>query len=141
MSEVLREQLRQVYDANGELTPSLVVDTARDVAHPLHSRFEWDDTVAGEAYRRQQAHELIRSVRVVFKEATERDEAQSVRAFHAVRRGSGHVYEPSEKVVTDPFLARLVLEDAEREWKALYRRYHHLAEFLETVRADVRSAA
>lgn len=50
---------------DGVLTPAAVVDAARDESHPLHDRFEWDDSKAAEAHRLNQARVLIRSVRVV----------------------------------------------------------------------------
>lgn len=46
------------------LTPETVVEAARNPRSPLHSQFEWDDGVAGEAYRIQQARALIKRVRV-----------------------------------------------------------------------------
>jgi hypothetical protein len=137
----LRDQLLAIRDKHGRLDPVTVVDEARDEAHPLHSRFEWDDSVAGEAWRRSQAHELIRSVRLVYREATEQEAARSVRAFHAVRREDGHTYETAEEVIEDPFAKRLVLADMEREWKALKRRYEQFAEFAAMVRQDLEAAA
>lgn len=133
----LREQLQNVYDTHGQLTPALVVDIARDKQHPLHDRFEWNDKVAGEAWRRQQAHELIRSVKVVYREADDTNPEKSVRAFHAVRADKGHVYEPVDKVIADDFTRRLVLQDMEREWRALHRRYQNFEEFAAMVRADL----
>lgn len=133
----LRDHLQALYDRHGQLTPALVVDEARDPAHPLHNRFEWDDSKAGEAWRRSQAQELIRSVKVVYREATETERGKSVRAFHAIRRENGHVYEPVEKVVEDPFTKKLLLADMEREWKALHRRYQEFQEFAEMVRRDL----
>lgn len=137
----LRDALQEIYDRRGELTPALVVEEARDETHPLHSRFEWDDAAASEKYRQAQAQELIRSVKVVYREATDKEAARSVRAFHAVRRENGHVYEPVEKVVEDPFTKRLVLADMEREWKALHRRYEQFAEFTQMVHRDLGEAA
>lgn len=136
----LREHLQAIYDQRGVLTPALVVDEARPKAHPLHGHFEWNDKVAGEAWRRQQAHELIRSVKVVYREATDTDPAEHVRAWQAVRNDDGHVYEPAEKVAADPFLSALVLKDMEREWKQLHRRYGHFAEFVDLVRGDIEAA-
>lgn len=133
----LRDHLQAVYDKHGQLTPSLVVQEAKKKTHPLHGRFTWDDTEAAEKWRESQAQELIRSVKIVYREATEKDEARSVRAFHAVRGPNGHVYEPVEKVVEDDFTRKLVLADMEREWKALFRRYEHFGEFVEMVRRDV----
>jgi hypothetical protein len=137
----LRDQLQAIYDQQGQLTPRLVVDQARDASHPLHDRFEWNDAVAGEAWRRQQAHEMIRSVRVVYREATDETPEKSVRAFHAVRSEKGHVYEPAEKVAGDPFMARLVLNDMEREWRALKARYHQFDEFYQMIRRDLDEGA
>jgi hypothetical protein len=136
----LRDQLQAIYDGHGKLTPAIVVDEARNEEHPLHTRFEWDDAAAGEAWRRQQAHELIRSVRVVYKEADEKNSERSVRAYHAVRTEDGHAYEPVEKVTEDDFTRRLVLADMEREWKALRRRYDQFEEFLSMVRRDTDAA-
>lgn len=131
----LRDQLQQIYDQHQKLHPALVVNEARDENHPLHDRFEWDDSIAGEAWRRQQAHELIKSVRITYRKADESE--NSVRAFHAVRSEQGYTYEPTEKVVADPFTAKLVLADMEREWKALFRRYNEFDEFYAMVRADL----
>lgn len=133
----LRDQLQSIYDERGKLTPQIVLDVARDPAHPLHNRFEWRDDVAAEKYRRQQAHELIRSVRVVYKPADEKNAAVLGRAYHAVRDEEEYAYEPAEKVAADPFLSKLVMADMEREWRALRRRYQHFAEFHTLIRADL----
>lgn len=137
----LREQLQGIYDQHRKLTPALVVDEARPSDHPLHERFEWDDSVAGEAWRRQQAHELIRSVKVVYRKADATEPEKSVRAFHAVRSENGHVYEPLDKVVRDEFTRRLVLKDMQREWQALHRRYRDFEEFTEMVSHDLQVKA
>jgi hypothetical protein len=132
----LRDQLQAVYDQHGTLTPQLVVELARDPAHPLHGRFDWDDRSAGEAWRREQARQLIRSVRVVYREADDKEAAKSVRAFHAVRTEVGSVFEPVEKVVADEFLSQLILRDMQRDWLTLKRRYESFEEFWRMVRAD-----
>lgn len=133
----LRDALQGIYDRRGELTPRLVVDESRDENHPLHSRFEWDDEIAGEKWREQQAQELIRKVRIVYREATETEPEQSVRYWHAVRDEDGYAYKPATEIREDPFLSKLVLADMEREWKQLHRRYAHMAEFVQMVREDV----
>lgn len=137
----LRDILQGIYDTRGELTAEIVVEVARDETHPLHQRFEWDNAAAGEQWRKQQAADLIRSVKVVYKEATETEEARTVRAFHAVRGPKGHAYQPADKVAEDPLTRRMVLADMEREWQTLKRRYERFAEFTAMVRADLEAAA
>lgn len=136
----LRDELLAVRSQHGRLTPQLVVDAARDPGHPLHSRFEWDDAVAGEAWRRQQAHELIRKAKVVYREASDAEPEKSVRAFVAIPSQDGHVFDPVEEVVEDPFRRQLTLNTMEREWKALLTRYKEFEEFLALVRRDVDAA-
>lgn len=64
--EILKA-LQEIERANGALTPQAVVDAARRRSHPLHDYFEWNNEVAGEKYRLEQARALIRSVRVVIE--------------------------------------------------------------------------
>ena len=60
-----RQALSLLYKQHRQLTPSLVVETAKNPASPLHQAFEWDDTKGAHAYRLIQARTLIREVRVI----------------------------------------------------------------------------
>jgi hypothetical protein len=134
----LRQELQAIYEQHNTLTAELVVDTARDESHPLHSRFEWDDEVAGHRYRLHQARQLIRTVRVrVIPEEGEPGHSVSVRAYHSVRGPAGTAYRPSQEIVRDPFAARLILADMRREWQALRRRYEEFEEFWRMVNGDL----
>lgn len=133
----LRDQLLAIYDQHEELTPALVVSEAREEAHPLHDRFEWDDSVAGESWRLHQAHELIRLAKVVYRPSPDKSKEEKVRAFHAVRREDGFAYEPAEKVVTNPLLREMVLRDMRRDWERLRARYEQFEEFAAMVRGDL----
>jgi len=62
--KMLREEIKAIEDKYGRAIPKTVVDVARDVGHPLHDEFEWDDTVAAQLQREGRARELIREVRV-----------------------------------------------------------------------------
>jgi hypothetical protein len=129
----LQQELQKIHDDKGELTPALVVDRARDESHPLHSRFEWDDTVAGEAYRREQAHRLIRSVTITY--AHDEHGPRQVRAFVAVSRGGVRpTYEPVATVVADDILRQRALNELREQIARLQRRYGHLEEFAALMR-------
>lgn len=139
MSTHLRAQLQAIYDQHRKLTPALVVDEARDPQHPLHARFEWDDSIAGERWRHHQAHELITSVRVSYVAPS--GKPRDIRQYHAIRGEKGHVYEPVEKVVADEMMTRILMADMEREWRALKKRYDQFDEFYAMVRRDLGEAA
>lgn len=136
----VRDHLRGLYEQHQKLTPQLVVAEATPEDHPLHEYFEWDNEVAGPAYREHQARQLIRSVRIQYvdDEVSER----SVRAFVSVpdhEEREDRSYRSVEDVVGDPFLRQLALRDMERDWKAMKRRYASFAEFADMIREDLAS--
>jgi hypothetical protein len=137
----LRSAIEAVREANGgRLTPTAVVDAARPDDHPLHSRFEWNDSIAGEAYRRTQAAELIRSLKIRYAPSGDEPERR-VPAYLSVVRPEGRAYEPTSEVVRDPVTAELVRRDMLRDWHALKARYEGFVEFWAIVREDVEKLA
>lgn len=137
----LKEQLEQIYRKEGKLTPALVLKEATNPEHPLHPRFEWDDPTAAHAYRLNQAGELIRSVKVRFREGTETDPARYVRAFHSLpTEDEERAYCPLDEVLADPLKSKVLMQEMERDWKALRRRYEDFAEFWEMVKGEILAA-
>lgn len=70
------------------------------------------------------------------------DEIRDVRAYVAVRQSDSHQpnYTPVEDVIHDEFARKLVLQDMEREWRTLRRRYDHFEEFTQLILADLGAA-
>jgi len=64
VSKKIADALEELSE-DGKLTPIEVVDAARDITHPLHSYFEWDNSRAAELYRLAQARMLINQVEVI----------------------------------------------------------------------------
>jgi len=63
-------ELEQIKSSHrGELHAADVVAAAKPKRHLLHSVFQWDDPLAANEYRNEQARRLIRSIRVVYKDA------------------------------------------------------------------------
>jgi hypothetical protein len=138
----LRDELLTIREQHGKLTPQLVLETARLEDHPLHSRFEWADDLAAERWRLEQAHQLIRSVRIVIRKGAPNEDV-TVREFHAVRSETTneYVYETAETIAADPFMSQIVLRDMERRWRQLHERYGHFEEFIRMVAGDIEKAA
>lgn len=129
----LREILQSIRDQRNELNDEIVVQEASDPDHPLHHRFEWDDTVAGHKYRLVQAQEMLR---VTFKPSPE---AHEIRAFWPIRgEGARTDYVPTEEVVQDPVSRQIMLRQMNREWESFKRRYEHMEEFATLISAEVR---
>ena len=121
-------------DRGGELHPGDLVDAAKDPASVLHRHFEWDNKVAAESYRLDQARAIIRLVRVVDK-----DGDQS-RAFVSIRSDHGVSYRSIGDVLQSKDLRERVLEQAEKDlaaWQTRYRELHDLVERVEPIRAEI----
>lgn len=137
MSSNLRDHLQSLYDSYGSLTPKMVVEEARPTSHPLHTHFEWDDSIAGEKYREHQASELIRSVKIKYVRR-DKEQTEDVRLFVSVRDPEGgYAYHPVDVIAEDPLLSQIVLRDIEREWVQLRNKYGHIKEFFEIVQKDI----
>lgn len=136
----LRHHLQQIYDAHGKLTPNLVVEAARNPTHPLHSRFEWDNTTAAEKYRLEQARGLIRLVRVRY--INREGEPATIRSFHSVRAPEGgYTYQPLDNIIENPAITKIILAEMRRDWHTLKRRYERFEEFLAMIKQDPDIAA
>lgn len=138
MSASLRRQLLAIREEHGSLTPVLLVDLARDPEHPLHSRFEWDDAIAGEKWRIEQAGQLLR---VTYNPIP--GKASDLRAFQAVRGEDSPTseYVPTDEAFADPFTAELLLRQMKRDWQTFKRRYDSHAQFAAYVRAQIGETA
>lgn len=138
--------LQAIYDANGIISPQLVVNTARSDSHPLHGHFEWDDNVAGELYRCGQAAALIRRVTirrttpdgddVVTRAWVSRTEIEGTRDDSPIGQ-----YLPVAVVISSADLRPKYEQAMEREWKQLYAKYKDYRTFIELVSADISAVA
>jgi hypothetical protein len=109
--------LGAVIDAAPEITPEWLVEQARPHGSPAHHMFEWDDAVAANAHRIEQARHMIRSLAITVEDRTPIE----VRALCHVP--SRETYVPHARVFNDVDMRAEVVEQAKREYKALSRKY------------------
>ena len=132
-NEDLGALLDQIREANGNvLTPRAVVDAARDVNHPLHSRFTWDDGEAGELWRLEEAAKLIRVVR--YKTALPNQGEVKIRKYVSLAsdRASGtSQYRLTTDVMSTRAGREQLLQQALAELEALQVKYQILEELCE----------
>lgn len=137
-----QQELERVRTAHkGRLHPKHVVAAARDPANPLHNKFEWDDKKASEAYRLQQAMELIRQVTFLPKGADEPVRAYVSLSSDRLSRGG---FRAMVDVLSDAQLKAQMIEDAKQELSAFQQRYDQLrkvAKFRSVFRAIDRITA
>lgn len=112
---------------HGELTPQDVVDDARSPGSPIHSFFQWDDSLAAEAYRLSQARGLIRSVVAVY--TSDEAPAKRMRAYVHVAEATVPHYRETMHALSQEKTREIVLRQAWQELQRWRTRYKELAEF------------
>lgn len=138
----LRDHIQTIYERNNySITPSIVLNEARNPSNPLHSHFEWDDSIAGEEYRKIQARNLIQSVKIKYVTPNSDDETKYVRKYVSIQtKDEGHQYKAIEDIAKDDILTEITLRNMEREWRQLKNRYGHFREFVDMIRNDMWAA-
>ena len=111
---------------NGVLEPGHIVDAARDEASPMHPHFEWDDATAAEAYREDQARELVRSLTVDISKSNL--ETKPIRAYVNVEVGPERGYVSTHTAMSSQELRQQVLARAFAELEAWRARHAELTE-------------
>jgi hypothetical protein len=129
--QIIGEALASIATA-GHLKPKAVLEAARDEQSPLHRHFEWDDGLAAEAYRLDQARTLIRIIRVDDAET----ESGTAQAWLSITDRSGTSYVTHDTVKHSADLQAIVLKQARRDLTAFTDRYRELTD----VCADVAEA-
>lgn len=135
--------LRSLADQHGGvLTPEAVLDFARPDDSPLHSYFEWDDSVAAEKYRYRQAQGLITKVKVTRVIAPAR--TVEVRAFLPVKENeAGEAVKGTYKPIED-LNAReieIVRASMERDLAVLRRKYSTYSALFDQMLAEMLPAS
>lgn len=104
------------------LTPDTLLDASRDAAAPLHGCFTWDDAVAGEAYRRIEARQIINALII----EPDVEHKEPVRAFFRVQ--DVQTFEPTSVILREQDKRAALLATALRELAAFRRKYQQLDE-------------
>lgn len=130
---IIVAELKRIAQSNGGvLQPSAVVNAARNTDSPLHSQFEWDDSKASEAWRLQQARQLIRVV--VSYEPIGGGKTVPCRVFVSLtpdRELDNGGYRVTSSVLSDDNQRRQLLADAKADMKRFADKYRSLNELAE----------
>ena len=128
-AQVVGETLEELAQ-NGDLTSARFLEVSRPEDAPTHNLFEWNDSVAAERYRLQQATVAINSVEVqIVNEATATVTPQA--AFvNVVRKATAQPgsFAPIEIALSDENMRSTLLLNALNELKSFRRKYNQLSE-------------
>lgn len=108
------------------LTAKNLVDASRPETAPLHSEFEWNNDIAAEKYREDQARYIIRHLVIIPDDGQD----EPVRAYITIRQGFeeskpyDHIYE----IMQEPVKRNSLLDMAIHELNAFKKKYKTLTE-------------
>lgn len=132
LNGIFNADAQKVYEEIGDtqISPEEVLEKARKKKSELHKCFEWDDSIAAEKYRLNQARMLLRFLVIV--PAKEDDEPVRVYQVTSER----NVYQPTRLFLQNPDEYNALLRRAKNELIAIKNRYKSLSE-LEAVFAAI----
>ena len=107
------------------LTPKNLLNANRDETAPLHNEFEWNDGIAAEKYRENQARHIIACL-CVRAETTSGEQSEPVRAF--LKTISDCEYQSLNVILQSADSHSAMLATALRELKAFQNKYKMLSE-------------
>lgn len=125
-AQIAGDRIESIREHLGRVHPGDLVEDARPEDAPLHPCFEWDDSVAAEKWRLDQARAVLRALVILPSDVPD---AEPVRAFIAI--GSDNEpndYMPLNVVMTDEELRRRTLRAALEDLNRVKARYQTLRE-------------
>lgn len=124
--DIAGAELERIENTIG-LTAKNVVKESRPSDAPLHKEFTWDDNIAAEKYREQEARTLIGDIVI---EIDRNAKSVTTRGFVNLSAPSNKVseYESIGKVLVDEEKTTALLESAKREMKCFKSKYSTLKE-------------
>ena len=123
----------------GLLKPEAVVEAARPVNSPLHTRFTWDDTEAANQYRLQQARQLIRTT-IQYIEVDGQDVSYNVFcSLTPDRENEGGGYRETTAILSNRRYKNQLMADARAEMERFEQKYSRLQELTGVIK-EIRKA-
>lgn len=108
------------------LTAKNLVDASRPEDAPLHREFEWDDDIAAEKWREQQARVLIAHLTIRVADA---EDAPPVRAYVSLSDATPN-YDSMQVILKDAEKTDALFDKAMKELKAFEFKYKDIERFV-----------
>ena len=116
-------------ESEGRLNAQTLVDENRPVDAPLHNAFEWDDSIAGEEWRKHQARNIINALVI-----TPENRSVETRAFFKLSSAEKN-YDSVHTIIRDEDKSEQLFRDATRELKSFQKKYSSIEKLHSVVMA------
>ncbi len=130
------EKVKMVYEElaekseDGGVTSQALLNASRAKDAPLHNRFDWNNTSAGEKYRLKQAGKLLREMTIMVNEERTR-EYQNI--IIEVDQQKVHKYYHIETIMSSEELKKKVLTQIAKKMREMMETYKQYKEIYKVV--------
>lgn len=140
---VFGNRLSEISEKRGFITPKIVVKDAESKSSPLHSYFDWNDTIAAKRWRIEQAKYLLRTISVTIVS----ENKPAIRHFFSItptkemKTDEIRVYVPVSAVMSNKDSRKEVIAYALRElegWTQRYSQYSELFGVIKEIKARMK---
>lgn len=121
------EEIMEICDDIESASPQAILEKARDETTELHRCFTWDDSIAAEKWRINEARLVTRQL--VIKEVEVPKDRPEIRLFYKTDNESG--YKPTHIIVQQEDEYKQLLARAYSELRAFKQKYSTLEELQE----------
>lgn len=123
-AEVAADTIKNLQASLGKstITAKELLDASRDENAPLHDCFEWDDSVAAEKFRQDQARRIIIGIEVTKSETIPTTTRLFVNVVPTAAKKQGEFATIFQAMVVDDW-RKQVLMDALKELRSFQRKY------------------
>ena len=125
-ADVVGKVMEEIEARDGEVTKEAFLEASRPEDSPTHKCFEWDDSVAAEKYRLNQAYHVILDLEVSVEEKT----SPSPAFVNVIQKTSSESakYKSLAVAMSDDEMRINVIRNALAEFKSVEKKYDHLME-------------
>jgi hypothetical protein len=97
--DLAMEEMERIESLYGSLTPQNILDASRPKNALFHTLFQWDDTLAAEHYRLQQARTILNNIEVT---VVSDGSPKQINVYEVVKQqSSGQIYKSINSMTLD----------------------------------------
>lgn len=127
-ADVVGKVMEEIEARDGEVTKEAFLEASRPEDSPTHKCFEWDDSVAAEKYRLNQAYHVILDLEVTVAEDTSGSRTPAYVNVIQKTSSESAKYKSIDIAMSDDEMRMNVIRNALSEFEKTKVKYSHLVE-------------